>query len=146
MNTDNLDSVWVVTNSKDDGQVETAVYSNESDAEHFFNEMKDRYGAEAKVYINKNTIVKRDPEAKTNEAPWGMLRMDIHSEFVEGLLEEMDLPDNIKPCVAEKFVCEKIDLLRKRTASNIEKIVKDEAVKEIESTLAEWLETQAMED
>ena len=146
MSTDNRETVWVVTNIKSDDLVETAVFSNESDADHFFNEMKGRSGAEANVHINKSVLVKRDPETKTNETPWGMLRMDIHSEFVEGLLEEMDLPDNIKPCVAEKFVCEKIDLLRKRTVTNIEKIVKDEAVKEIESTLAEWLETRAMED
>ncbi len=144
MRADCGETVWVVTNIKDDGHVETAVYCNESDAANFYEEMKGDSGKN--VHMSECAVIYRDSDSASGDVHWGMLRMDISSEFVEGLLEEMDLPDNIKPEVAEKFVCEKIDHLRKKAVTNIEKIVKTETAKEIESSLAKWLETQVMED
>ena len=36
------ETVWVVTEFQDGGKITTTVYDNESDAENYFNEMKDR--------------------------------------------------------------------------------------------------------
>lgn len=139
------ETVWVVTEFQDGGKITTTVYDNESDAENYFNEMKDRYGDPGRVRIDRSMLIRRVTDITTDEAPWGALRIDIRSEFVEGLMEDMVPLDQIKPGAAEKFVCEKIDLVRKKTLEQLDEIVRNETIRELELSQQDWSGVHDME-
>lgn len=139
------ETVWVVTECKDGEKMETTVFDNESDADNYFNEMKDRYKEPNRVRINKSVLIRRDTDVAVDETPWGALHIDIRSEFVEGLMEDMVPLDQIKPGAAEKFVCERIDLVRRKTLEQLEEIVKNETIRELELSQQDWSGVYDME-
>ena len=54
------ETVWVVTEFQDGRKITTTVYDNESDAENYFNEMKNRYRDPSRVHIDKSMLVVAD--------------------------------------------------------------------------------------
>ena len=50
---------------QDGGKITTTVYDNESDAENYFNEMKDRYGDPGRVRIDRSMLVRRVTDITT---------------------------------------------------------------------------------
>jgi hypothetical protein len=132
------DKVWVVIVSKADGSVEISVYDNEADANNYGTEMQARYhGGDGAVHVQGATLNRRDEHIESDDAPWGALRMDISSEFVEGLMEDMVPLDEIKPGAAEEFARERVDMVRRRALKRIDRIVKDETREEL-MTHDEW--------
>jgi hypothetical protein len=75
-----------------------------------------------------------------------MLRMDIKSEFVEGLMEDIIPTGQILPGAAERFVSEKSESIKKRAASRLDEIVKNETKEELMHSSDEWIRAKGMED
>ena len=107
--------------------------------------MKARKGDRERVVVIGTELNRRE-DIPFDDAPWGALRMDIKSEFVEGLMEDMIPLDQILPGAAERFLTEKIDMVRKRAAPRIDEIVKSETKEELLHTYEEWIRSKGMED
>jgi hypothetical protein len=126
------EKIWVVVEKKDDGHFVATAYDRETDANNYYIEMQARYHEFGdRVQIQETVLNRRDRDIPFDDAPWGALRLDIKSEFVEGLMEDMVPLDQIKPGAAERFVCEKIDMVRRRTLKRIDKILRDETKEEL---------------
>lgn len=137
--------VWTVVELKEAG-VEVSVYDNEADANNYYLEMKDRYDDANSVSIAESILRRRGEYIPSDDKPWGTLRMDITSEFVEGLMEEMVPLDQIRPGAAKKFVCEKIDMVRKRTLDRLDEIVLQETQEQLRVCQGDWCGYSDMED
>ncbi|MDR1944208.1 MAG: hypothetical protein LBQ19_05240 [Synergistaceae bacterium] len=141
------EKIWVVIVKKEDGHVFTAAYDNESDANNYYIEMQARFndGGE-NIYIYQTILNRRDENIESDDAPWGALRIDIKSEFVEGLMEDMVPFDEIKPGSAEQFVRDRVDMVRRRTLKKIEEIVRDETKEELLVHDDDWHDFQEYRD
>ena len=60
-------------------------------------------------------------------------------------MEDMVPLDQIKPGAAKKFVCEKIDLVRKKTLEQLDEIVRNETIRELELSQQDWSGVHDME-
>ena len=140
-----LEKIWVVVVQRIDGPLNAVAYDNATDAEHCAQEMKVNRNEGDRVKVIETTLNRRE-ELPYDDTPWGALRLDIKSEFVEGLMEDMAPPDQIPPGAAERFVSEKTDTVRKRTASRLDEIVKNETKEELLHTYEEWIRGKGMED
>ena len=138
------EKIWLVVVRRADGTINAVAYDNTTDAEHYASEMKVSKNEEDKVKVIETELNRRE-EIPYDDTPWGALRMDIKSEFVEGLMEGMAPPDQILPGAAERFVNEKIDTVRKRAASRLDEIVKSETKEELLHTYEEWIRGKGME-
>ena len=134
----NEEKLWVVVELKDDGGIETSIYDNEADANNYYVEMKARYDDPSKVRISESALIRREEYIPSNDKPWGALRVDIKSEFVEGLMEDMVPLDQIRPGAAERFVCEKIDMVRKRTLDQLEDIIRLATQEQLKMCQDDW--------
>lgn len=137
--------IWVVAECGKD-TVNTAAYDNESDAENYCLEMRERRDGDSNISVIKTKLNRRDEYIPSDDAPWGMLRMDIKSEFVEGLMEDMVPSGRIKPGAAERFVSERVCMVRRRALERIDRIVTDETKDELIQTQNEWSTSKSMED
>jgi len=140
-----IEKIWVVVVQSADGTINAVTYDNATDAEHYGLEMKVNKNGEDRVKVIETTLNRRE-ELPYDDTPWGALRIDIKSEFVEGLMEDMAPLDKIPPETAERFLSEKIDSVRKRTASRLDEIVKNETKEELLHTYEEWIRAKGMED
>ena len=138
------EKIWLVIVRSADGTINAVAYDNATDAEHCESEMKVSKNDSDKVKVIETELNRRE-ELPYDDAPWGALRMDIKSEFVEGLMEGMASPDQILPGAAERFVNEKSDAVRKRAASRLDEIVKNETKEELLHTYEEWIRGKGME-
>ncbi len=134
------EKVWIVVERKSDGTVGSSVYDNYADANNFYIEMQARYEDPKAVRIEESVLIRRadTEDLDTDDRPWGSLRMDVNSEFVEGLMEDMVPLDKIRPGAAERFVCEKIDMVRKRAQDRFDKIMKEEMEEELKVCIDDW--------
>ena len=134
------EKVWIVVERKPDGAVDSSVYDNEADANNFYIEMQARYEDPSAVRIEESILIRRGDtdDIDTDDRPWGSLRMDVNSEFVEGLMEDMVPLDKIRPGAAERFVCEKIDMVRKRAQNRFDQIMKEEMEEELKVCMDDW--------
>ena len=90
------ETIWVVVEQGDDGALSAVAYDNETDAEHYAHEMKARKDGRERVVVIGTELNRRE-DIPFDDAPWGVLRMDIKSEFVEGLMEDMIPPGQMLP-------------------------------------------------
>jgi len=143
--TNKNEKIWLVIVQKSDGPITAVAYDNSTDAEHYAQEMRigKKEGDRVKVI---GTILNRREELPYDDTPWGALRIDIKSEFVEGLIEDMASLERILPGAAERFVSEKSDMVRRRAASRLDEIVKSETKEELLQTYEEWITSKGMED
>lgn len=144
--TQNEEKIWVVVESKDDGTLHTTAYDNEADANNYYIEMKARYADAAKIRVTETVLNKRDEFIPSDETPWGALRVGIKGEFVEGLMEDMVPLDQIKPGAADRFICEKVEMVRRRTLDRIDEIIKNETREELLACRDDWCGGKHMED
>jgi hypothetical protein len=140
------EKIWVVIEHSDDGTTNALAYDNEADAVNYCMEMKDRLGISSYVHVQETQLNHRELPIPYDDTPWGALRIDINSEFVEGLMEDMVPLDQIRPGAAERFVNEKIDMVRRRTIEQLDEIVKKETKEELLSTHDFWANSKRMED
>jgi hypothetical protein len=125
--------IWVVvTMNGDDGRVGVSAYDNEPDANNYFIEMRSRYG-EKGVHIQETAINSRDASLPYIDAPWGFLRMDLKSEFVEGLMEDMSPQGKIKPGAARQFASKRAADVSQRMLKKVENIFVDEIKEELKA-------------
>ncbi|MDR1516302.1 MAG: hypothetical protein LBS45_11470 [Synergistaceae bacterium] len=139
------EKIWIVVTIKDeDGRPNVSAYDNESDANNYLLEMRARYG-ENGVFIQETTINSRDSSLQYIDAPWGFLRMDLKSEFVEGLMEDMAPAGAVKSGAAEMFAATRAEEVGRRMAKRVENIVMDETLEELKA-YDEWRCCPDMED
>jgi len=138
------EKIWVVIVQHIDGNINAVAYDNATDAEHYASEMKIDKKDGDRVKVIETTLNRRE-ELPYADTPWGALRIDIKSEFVEGLMEDMAPPDQILPGAAERFVSEKTETVRIRAASRLDEIVKNETKEELLHTYDEWIRAKGME-
>jgi hypothetical protein len=140
------EKIWVAIVSRGDGHPDITVYDNEADANNYQIEMQARYSdAESSVYVRQTNLNRRSGSAPLYDTPWGALLVDIKTDFVEGLMEDIVPLDEIKPGAAEQFVQESVDEVRKRILKRIEKIIRDETKEEL-LIHDEWHDYRDMED
>lgn len=134
------EKVWIVVERKTDGTMGTSVYDNEADANNFCIEMQARLDDPDAVRVEESVLIRRADmdEIGSDDRPWGSLRVDVSSEFIEGLMEEMVPLDQIRPGAAERFVCEKIDMVRKRAENRLGQIMKEEMEEELKVCMDDW--------
>jgi hypothetical protein len=144
--TQKSEKIWVVVESGADGHINAAAYDNETDAGNYAIEMGAMHGDKKRVKVVGTELIRRREGLPSDDAPWGMLRLDVKSEFVEGLMEEMIPAGRILPGAAERFVSEKMDTVRKRAASRFDEILKSETKEELVHTYEEWARAKGMED
>jgi hypothetical protein len=138
------EKIWIVVTIKDeDGRPNASAYDNESDANNYLLEMRAKYG-ESGVFIQETALNSRDRSLPYIDAPWGFLRMDLKSEFVEGLMEEM-APGEIKSGAADLFTASHVEEVGRRMAKRVEDIVLDETLEELRA-YEEWRCCPDMED
>ncbi|MDR3333220.1 MAG: hypothetical protein LBT08_11395 [Synergistaceae bacterium] len=130
--------IWVVTEEREDGTTFASAYDNEADANNYYNEMTAKYGAPAKLRLCETVLNRRGDYIPSDDAPWGTLRLDIKSEFVEGLMEDIIPSGHIKPGAAERFIGERATVVRRRTLERIDAIVRDETREELMSSHDDW--------
>lgn len=140
------EKIWIVVETKGDGTLHASAYDNEADANNYYNEMKAREQDAVKVRIGETVLNRREEYIPSDESPWGALRMDIKSEFVEGLMEDMVPLDQIRPGAAERFVCERVEMVRRRTLDRIDEIIKQETKDELRVCQNDWCTGKVMED
>jgi hypothetical protein len=140
------EKIWVVIEKRDDDTVNAVAYDNVTDAENYCNEMRARAGNPARVRVMETELNRREEPIPFDDAPWGALRIDIKSEFVEGLMEDMVPLDQIMPGAAERFVHDRTDMVRRRTLDKLDVIVKDETREALLSTYEDWVSSKGMED
>ena len=141
------EKIWVVVESMNDGTIHASAYDNEADASNFFIEMKTRYAdGETRVRMGETVLNRRAEYIPSDDKPWGAVRMDIGSEFVEGLMEDMVPLDQIRPGAAERFVCERIEMVRRRTLDRLDEIIRNETKEELMSCHDDWCHGKQMED
>jgi hypothetical protein len=139
------EKIWVVIEKKD-GAFRAVAYDNATDANHYCMEMRERHGPSADIAVAETEINRRDENIPFDDTPWGALRMDIKSEFVEGLMEEMAPSDRIKPGAAERFLNEKAGAVRKRALEKLDEIVERETREELMHSHDDWIQSKGMED
>jgi hypothetical protein len=139
------EKIWVVLDCGSDGGKSAVAYDNETDADNYAHEMKERRKNPEHISVMGMELNRRD-EIPFDDTPWGALRLDIKSEFVEGLMEDMIPAEKINPGAAERFISEKIDAVRKRAASRLDEIVKNETKEELLHSYDEWIRAKGMED
>lgn len=141
------EKVWIVLEHKSDGTAESSVYDNEADANNFFIEMQARNKDPKNVRIEESVLIRRSDinEIDSDDGPWGTLRLDVNTEFVEGLMEEMAPPRQIRPGAAERFVNEKIDSVRRRARDRFERIVEEEMKEALRTSMEDWCGRSDME-
>lgn len=144
--TRNEEEIWIVAELKDDGTMLASAYDNEADANNYYIEMKARYADAGKVRMAGTVLNKRGEYIPSDDAPWGALRMDIKGEFVEGLMEDMVSLDQIKPGAASRFVCEKVEMVRRRTMDRIDEIIRNETREELLACRDDWCQGKQAED
>jgi hypothetical protein len=145
MSQENEARIWiVVTTNGEDGRVSASAYDNEPDARNYFIEMRSRYG-EKGAHIQETVINSRDSSLPYIDAPWGFLRMDLNSEFVEGLMEDMSPSGRVKPGAVEQFASERAAAVSQRMLKRVEGIFADEIKEELKSH-EEWRFWTDMED
>lgn len=137
--------IWIIAETKDDGSLLLSAYDNEADAENFYAEMKTRCDCD-KVRKIETALNRREEEIPTDDNAWGAQGFGISQEFVEGLMEDMVSLDEIRPGAANRFVCEKIDMVRRRTRDRFDEIVKDETRKELLACRTDWCLGKVVED
>ena len=140
------EKIWIVTELKDDGSLQTSAYDNEADAKNYYIEMKARYAEGEKIRLQETVLNRREEYIPSDDAPWGALRVDVTSELVEGLMEDMVPLDQIKPGAAERFVCEKVDMVRRRTLDRLDEIIRKETRDELLACHDDWCHGKQMED
>jgi hypothetical protein len=140
------EKIWVVIEKGDDGAFHAVAYDNTTDAEHYYMEMRERRGASEVMAVAETELKRRDENLPFDDTPWGALRMDIKSEFVEGLMEEMASSDRIKPGAAERFLNEKAGEVRKRALVKLDEIVERETREELAHSHDDWVQSKGMED
>ncbi|MDR1978467.1 MAG: hypothetical protein LBQ42_07020 [Synergistaceae bacterium] len=138
------EKLWVVVVNTDDGSPNVSVYDNESDANNYFIEMQAMSGNTG-IHIQQTTLNRRDGSLPYIDAPWGVLRMDLKSEFVEGLMEDMVPPDEIKPGAAEQLVGDLTEVVGRRMLKRVGGIIRDETKEELKIH-DEWHFYEDMED
>jgi hypothetical protein len=139
------EKIWVVLEHLDDGGINAVAYDNAADADNYALEMTARHGAHERIRILETGLNRRE-DAPFDDTPWGALWMDIKTEFVEGLMEDMVPVDRIVPGAAERFVTEKTDTVRKRAVSRLDEIVRNEMKDELLHSSDEWIRGKGMED
>lgn len=139
------EKIWVVVELTEGGGIDASAFDNEADANNFFIEMKTRIGTDG-VIIKETVLNRRDEDIAFDDAPWGAVRVDIGSEFVEGLMEDMVPLDQIRPGAAEKFVCEHVEMVRKRALEKLDEIIKQETKEELKTCHDDWCHAKQMED
>jgi hypothetical protein len=139
------EKIWIVAEAGNSGISNIVAYDNKNDADNYALEMKVKKDDPERVRVIGTELNRRDG-IPFDDAPWGMLRMDIKSEFVEGLMEDMIPPGRILPGAAERFVSEKTGAIRKRAASRLDEIVKSETKEELMHSSDEWIRAKGMED
>lgn len=134
------EKVWIVLEHRPDGSVGTSVFDNEADANNFCIEMQARTNDQRAVHVEESILIRRgDMEMiDSDDRPWGSVRVDANSEFIEGLMEEMVPIDQIRPGAAERFACEKIDMVRKRAQGRFDQIVKEEMEEALKTCMDDW--------
>ncbi|MDR1138191.1 MAG: hypothetical protein LBK91_07690 [Synergistaceae bacterium] len=140
------EKIWVVIEKRDDGTLHAVAYDNATDADRYCMEMRERHGDRAHLAVTETELNRRDENLPFDDAPWGALRMDIKSEFVEGLMEDMASSDQIKPGAAERFLNEKAGTVRKRTLVKLDEIVERETREELMQSHEDWILGKDMED
>jgi hypothetical protein len=138
------EKIWLVLVRRAGDSVNAVAYDNETDAENYASEMNVNKNEEDRIKVIE-TVLNRREEIPYDDASWGGLRIDIKSEFVEGLMEDMAPTAQILPGAAERFVSEKIDKVRKRAESRLNEIVKSETKEELLQTYEEWIRGKGME-
>ncbi|MDR1019377.1 MAG: hypothetical protein LBL73_01345 [Synergistaceae bacterium] len=139
------EKIWIVVVMKnEDGNLDASAYDNEPDASNYFVEMRARYG-DGCVHIQETSVNTRDGSSQYIDAPWGFLRMDLKSEFVEGLMEDIAQAGDIKPGAAESFAHDRADAVGRRMARRVGEIVLDETKDEL-MAYDEWRCCPDMED
>jgi hypothetical protein len=139
------EKIWIVVETEKDGATSMVAYDNETDADNYALEMGVKKDDPERVRVIGTELNRRD-EIPFDDTPWGMLRMDIKSEFVEGLMENIVPQNRILPGAAERFVSEKLDAIRQRAASKLDEIVKSETKEELVHSSDEWVMAKGMED
>jgi len=141
------EKIWIVTENKADGTAISSAYDNEADANNYFIEMQARRNGAETVRMNESVLIRRADinGIASDESPWGTLHMDVKSEFVEGLMEEMAPQDKIPPGAAERFVSEKIDMVRKRAQGTFEQAMQEAMREELRVCMEEWCGFDNME-
>jgi hypothetical protein len=131
------EKIWVVIEMKKDGAVLASAYDNEADANNYSIEMQSRGNGET-VKLCETALNRREDFIPSDDTAWGAMRLDIKSEFVEGLMEDMVSLDQIKPGAADRFVCERVNMVRRRTMDRIEEILKNETREELLTCKEDW--------
>lgn len=134
------EKVWIVAEKRPDGGSQFSVYDNYADANNFCIEMQALRGDIKAVRVEESVLVRRADTAgiTVNDRPWGSLRVDVKSEFVEGLMEDMAHSEKIRPGAAEKFVNEKGAIVGKKAEDRIGEIVKKELEDELRVCMEDW--------
>ncbi|MDR3280552.1 MAG: hypothetical protein LBT23_08565 [Synergistaceae bacterium] len=140
------EKIWVVIEKTDGDALDATAYDNEADANNYCQEMRALHENPSYGRIVMTDLIRRNEAIPSDDTPWGALRMDIKSEFVEGLMEDMVPLDQIRPGAAERFLHDKIEMVRRRTLEHIETIVKKETKEELIMAQDEWAHTKDMED
>ncbi|MDR1510278.1 MAG: hypothetical protein LBS53_11630 [Synergistaceae bacterium] len=140
------EKIWVVIEKGDDGALHAVAYDNETDADHYCMEMRERHDGASRVTVLETELNRREENIPFDDTPWGALRMDIKSEFVEGLMEEMASFDRIIPGAAERFLNEKAGTVRKRALLKLDEIVEQETREELTHSHDDWVQSKGMED
>ncbi|MDL2263208.1 hypothetical protein LJC31_01000 [Synergistaceae bacterium OttesenSCG-928-I11] len=140
------EKIWIVVELKDDGGMQASAFDNEADAKNYFIEMRARYTDTARIRIQETVLNRREEYIPSDESPWGALRVDVTSELVEGLMEDMVPLDQIKPDAAHRFVCEKVEMVRRRTLDRIDEIIRKETREELLACHDDWCHGKHMED
>lgn len=146
MQRQNEEKVWAVVEMKENGEMDVSVFDNEADATNYCIEMQARHENKKEVQMQQTILNRRDADIATDDAPWGALRFDVKTEFVEGLMEDMVPFDQIRPGAAERFVCEKIPMVRRRALDRLHEILKQETQDALNVCQKDWCGDTDMED
>lgn len=132
------EKIWVVTETRSDGTRAISAYDNQADAENYYTEMRAAGNPPAEIALEETVLNRREEFIPSDDTPWGALRMDIKSEFVEGLMEDMVPLDQIRPGAANRFICEKVEMVRRRTLDRLDEIVRKETREELKNCHEDW--------
>lgn len=122
------DKVWVVVHRTCDGTLDAEVFENRADAESFkleSAETSDLACTPENVRLVETSIRRREALA-SDDAAWGIPMLDIDSEYIEGLLEEISPQAGVEAIVAEHMLKEKREKIEKEARARVRDLLCDE--------------------
>ena len=122
------EKVWIVVHRTCDGTFDAEVFENKADAQSFYldsAETKAISCSPENTALIETTIHRRESPA-ADDGAWGIPMLDIDSEYVEGLLEEVSPGASVSAAKAEQVLKDKRAKIEKAAKERLRCLLCDE--------------------